>query len=160
MTIVSSYTTGNSLKYHINGTTESQDGMNEWSFRHRFCTIKAILGRRQPERLRWILLWIMPLAIPRWRDRPFETVCGTIDTSIQVVQNYKLILKHITILIGLCVYVFVQFHFDRYQVTEYNLSQAKRWRESVVVTIDDTILNDIRLYHCDNDTWKRNMMIC
>ena len=34
--------------------------MNEWCFRPRFCT-EAKLGQRQPGRMRWILLWIMPL---------------------------------------------------------------------------------------------------
>ena len=34
----------------------------------RFCTVKAILGRKQPGRLRWILLWIMTLAHDRSLD--------------------------------------------------------------------------------------------
>ena len=36
--------------------------------RPRFCTIKAILGRRKPGRMRWILLWIMPQAPDRSLD--------------------------------------------------------------------------------------------
>ena len=41
---------------------------NEWCFRPRFCTVKAILGRRQPGRMRWILLWNMSLAQDRSLD--------------------------------------------------------------------------------------------
>ena len=35
---------------------------NDCCVRPRFCTVKAILGWRQPGRMRWILLWTMPLA--------------------------------------------------------------------------------------------------
>ena len=41
---------------------------NFWCFWPRFCTSKAILGRRQPGRIRWILLWIMLLAQDRSLD--------------------------------------------------------------------------------------------
>ena len=43
-------------------------GMNEWCFRPQFCTVKAILGRGQPVLMRWLLLWIMPLAQDRSID--------------------------------------------------------------------------------------------
>ena len=39
--------------------------MIAWCFRQRYCTAKAILDRRQPEPMRWILIWIMPLAQKR-----------------------------------------------------------------------------------------------
>ena len=41
---------------------------NDWCFRPRFCTVKAILGQRQPGRIRGILSWIMPLAQDRSPD--------------------------------------------------------------------------------------------
>ena len=41
--------------------------MTDWCFRPRFCTVKAILARRQHGRMR-ILLWIMPLAQHRSLD--------------------------------------------------------------------------------------------
>ena len=44
------------------------DQMNEWCFRPRFCTMKAILGWGQPGLMRWILLWIMPLVQDRLLD--------------------------------------------------------------------------------------------
>ena len=40
----------------------------DWCFRPRFCTCKAILGRAQPGRMRWILSWSMPLAKDRLLD--------------------------------------------------------------------------------------------
>ena len=44
------------------------DQMNEWCLRLRFCTVKAIMGRRQTGRMRWMLLWTMPLAQDRSLD--------------------------------------------------------------------------------------------
>ena len=42
--------------------------INDWCFRPRFCTVEAILGLRQPGRMRWSLLCIMPLAQHRSLD--------------------------------------------------------------------------------------------
>ena len=41
---------------------------NEWCFRQRFCTRKAILGRGQLGLMRWILSWIVPLVQDRTLD--------------------------------------------------------------------------------------------
>ena len=41
---------------------------NEWGSRPRFCTVKAILGRGQPELVRWFLAWIIPLVQDHSRD--------------------------------------------------------------------------------------------
>ena len=53
-------------------TCETQNNtgirLNEWCFKPRFCTCKAILGRGQPGVMRWILLWIMPLVQDRSLD--------------------------------------------------------------------------------------------
>ena len=63
---------------------------NDW------CTCKAILGRRQPGLMRWILLWIMPLVsidrLPYWsavqrattvpRITPFQTSCTLMHLTL------------------------------------------------------------------------------
>ena len=77
---------------------------NDWCFRPRFCTCKAILVRVQHGLMRWIVLWIMPWCridrsicwsavqrvaneprmppyIPRWNDCK-ELYCTLVPYSI------------------------------------------------------------------------------
>ena len=47
--------------------------MNDWCFRPRFCTVKAILGRRQPGRRRnKVLGWGVEIDRGRERERERE----------------------------------------------------------------------------------------
>ena len=66
--------------------------MNDWCFRSWFSTVRAILGRRQPGRMRLILLWVMPLAQDRWLNlltsSPTRCHCTT-DASPKPIHKWQ-----------------------------------------------------------------------
>ena len=63
-------TVPNRLWMFVHNRSVSADGPkeNDWCFRPRFCTYKAILGWGQPGLMGWILLWILPLVQDRSLD--------------------------------------------------------------------------------------------
>ena len=71
---------------------------NDWCFRPRFCTVR-LYCRRQPEQMRSILLWIMPLLHDRSIDllasSPACYLCST-DASYSVRFPPKLITHLLT----------------------------------------------------------------
>ena len=67
--------------------------MNEWCFKPRLCTVKAILCRGQPGLMRWILVWIMLLVQGRSLDMLISSpVCYhcTTDALVMLYWYYSL----------------------------------------------------------------------
>ena len=60
--------------------------VTEWCFRPQFCTVNAILGLGQPGRMRWILVWTIPLVQDRSLDlltsNPLRYHCATVAPKI------------------------------------------------------------------------------
>ena len=73
---------------------------NKWCFRPRFCTVKFILGRRQPGWMKWILLWTIP-----WR-RIDRSTCWSAVQRATTVPWMPLVFKNV-------VYVSSVFSFSR-----------------------------------------------
>ena len=71
--------------------TTTRVSVLEWCFRPRFCTCKAILGRRHPGLMRWILLGIMPLVQDRSLDllisSPARYHCTTDAPIVRVLVH-------------------------------------------------------------------------
>ena len=70
-----------SLACHIGPEVETNDGLvmlewkwNDWCFRPRLCTCKAILGRGQPALMRWIYNESCP-----WRRIDRSTCCPAVQ---------------------------------------------------------------------------------
>ena len=65
-------------------------GRNDWCFRPQLCTVRLYWAGWQPGRMRWILLWIIPLAQGRSLDllasNPACYHC-TMDAPLQRKKN-------------------------------------------------------------------------
>ena len=85
--------------YRYHNTAGLSRKMNEWWFRPQFCTI---LGRRQPGRMRWVLLGIMPLSQDRSHNllasSPARYNCPHIPAlsrKTKYVQSNQTVYRHI-----------------------------------------------------------------
>ena len=90
--------------------SRSSNERNEWCFRPRFCSYKAILGRGQPGLMRRFLLWILPLVQDRsldlltsspslTREQGTYKQCNCIETCkfCSMMTSYGSLLWHLDI---------------------------------------------------------------
>ena len=87
---------------------------NNWCFRPRYCTCKAVLDRGQPGLMGWILLWILSLMQDRslglLTSSPARYHCTT-DAPWRYSQDYF-----------------------KYQIHAWNNTSLHRWSTSLLFT--------------------------